>query len=97
MEMDLDVHLLRVHVLQPLFGREAHHGRHEPVALAAPHDDADALARLVPVAVPLRAGVRRPPERLRHQVGVDVDGTQGQRSVGVMSRRNGRTVDTSHS
>src|SRR6185503_13787606 len=71
---DLDVHALRVHVLEPLLRREAHLGRDEAVPLAAADDDPDALAGLVAEPVPLLAGVRGPPERLRHEVRVDVDG-----------------------
>jgi hypothetical protein len=72
---DLHVHALRVHVLQPLLDREAHFGRAEGNAPATARQGAEAFARLVPVAEPLTAGLDRSPQRLGHEVGVDVDGT----------------------
>src|SRR5216683_5685122 len=75
----LHVDALRVHVLDPLFRREAHLGRGEAEALAVAHDRADAFARLVPVAVPRLASVGGAPQRLRHEVGVDVDGAHASR------------------
>ena len=76
----LHVDALGVHVLQPLVGREAHLGRREGGALAAAHHDAHALAGLVAKAVPFLAGGGGPPQRLRHQVRVDVDGPHGRSS-----------------
>ena len=71
---DLDVHPLRVHVLQPLFRGEAHLGRREADAPSASQHGADPVARLMTKAVPFAAGFRRLPEGSRHEVGVDVDG-----------------------
>jgi hypothetical protein len=71
----LHVHALRIHVLDPLLGREAHLGRGEAGALAVgPQEGAEPLAGLVPEAVPDAARLGGLPERARHQVGVDVDG-----------------------
>ena len=73
----LDVDALRVHVLQSLVGGEAHLRRRERRTLAVAHHDAEALARLVTVAVPLPAGFGGPPHRLRHEMSVDVDAAHG--------------------
>jgi hypothetical protein len=71
----LHVHALRVHVGQALLRREAHLGRGEAGALAvSAHEDAEAIAALVPEAVPLAAGLRGLPDPPRHHVRVDVDG-----------------------
>src|SRR5712692_1686304 len=70
----LYVHALRVHVLQALCRGEAHLGRAESRALAVAHHDTEAFAGLVPVPVPFLARVGGPPEGLRHEVGVNVDG-----------------------
>src|SRR5437016_10326116 len=59
---DLHVHALRVHVLQPLFGREAHLGRVELRALAVAQHGAEAVAGLVTEAVPFPPCVDRSEE-----------------------------------
>src|SRR3989454_4666150 len=74
---DLHVHALRVHVLQPLFGREAHLGRVELRALAVAQHGTEAVAGLVTEAVPVPPSVDGLPQGPRHEMRVDVDGLHG--------------------
>ena len=76
----LNVHALGVHVFQSLVRREAHLWRAESRALAVAHHDAEALAGLVPVAVPVLPGLGGAPQRLRHEMGVHVDGAHARRT-----------------
>ena len=78
---DLHVHTLRVHVGDPLFGREANLRRGERDALVVAHEAADALAGLVTEAVPLAAGLGGAPRRARHEMRVDVDALHAPRAT----------------
>ena len=69
----LDVDALRVHVGEALLRREAHLGRAELDAPAAADHGAETVAGLVAIAVPRNAGLGRPPQRLRHEMRVNVD------------------------
>src|SRR5438128_6949571 len=71
---DVDVHPERVHVGQALFRRPAG-ARRQRLALAADEGELRALRiPLAPERVPVASVVRRSPEALWGEMGVDVDG-----------------------
>ena len=84
----LDVDALRVHVGEALLRREAHLGRVELDAPAAADHGAETVAGLVAMAVPRNAGLGRPPQRLRHEMRVNVDRPHDR----LLSRRRGPGV-----